>query len=86
MSWAIICHHLTYRNLKREVPVFDTVPLSHKAHEIVHLGVFWNSPLRPFINAILRVFMLWVMATVLTQMYSRFTNNSEAMVKMRSPD
>lgn len=50
-------HHLTYRNLKREIPVRDIVPLSKVAHSIIHWRVFWKSPLRPWINFLLRLLM-----------------------------
>lgn len=55
------CHHLTYKNMKNEVPIRDIVPLSKIAHSIIHWRIFWKSPLRPWANTILRVLMvLWV--------------------------
>jgi hypothetical protein len=54
-------HHLTYRNLKNEIPVRDIVPLSKIAHSIVHWSLFWKTPLRPLVNGILRFLMfLWI--------------------------
>jgi len=55
------CHHLTYRNLTKEVPLCDTVPLSKSAHQLIHLPLFWKTFLRPSVNWLLRLSMaLWV--------------------------
>ncbi len=54
-------HHLTYQNLENEIPIRDIVPLSKTAHSIVHWSVFWESPLRPWINFYLRLSMIfWI--------------------------
>lgn len=37
------CHHLTYRNLTREVPWRDCLPLSKFAHQLVHHPILWQS-------------------------------------------
>jgi len=37
------CHHLTYRNLTREIPWRDCLPLSKAAHRLVHHPVIWQS-------------------------------------------
>ncbi len=56
-------HHMTYRNFQKEIPLRDTVPLSKFAHWIIHWWIFWKTPLRPLINAILRLlFVLWAIA------------------------
>lgn len=36
-------HHLTYKNLGKELLWRDVLPLSKTAHGIVHWWVFWNS-------------------------------------------
>lgn len=54
-------HHLTYRNLKHEIAIRDCVPVSRFAHKILHIKIFWKSPLRKPINYILRLFMLMSM-------------------------
>lgn len=48
------CHHLTYRNMTKEKAFRDCVPLSITAHKLVHLRVFWKSPLRTPVNYLLR--------------------------------
>jgi hypothetical protein len=54
------CHHLTYKNLKNEIPIRDTVPLSKTAHSIIHWGIFWKTPLRLPINYLLRLLtIIW---------------------------
>jgi hypothetical protein len=55
------CHHLHYFNFKHEVPWVDIVPLSRLGHSIVHLGVFWHSPLRPVVGCLLRLLMFVTM-------------------------
>jgi hypothetical protein len=58
-------HHLTYRNLTKEIPIRDTVPLSKCAHWLVHLPIFWKSGLRPFVNWILRfLFLVWLVISI----------------------
>ena len=53
------CHHLTYRNMKQEIPVRDTVALSVTAHKIIHWRIFWkNKKVRPYINYLLRICMV----------------------------
>ena len=54
-------HHLTYRNLKHEIAIRDCVPVSKFAHKILHLKLFWKTPLRTPINYVLRMFMLMSM-------------------------
>lgn len=55
------CHHLTYRNLQKEIPVRDTVPLSVTAHQLIHLPLLWKTGARPFVNLVLRVlFIFWM--------------------------
>ncbi len=57
------CHHLTYRNFQKEIPLRDTVPLCKFAHRIIHWWIFWKTPLRPGINFLLRILMaFWVVA------------------------
>ncbi|WP_242063077.1 hypothetical protein [Nostoc sp. FACHB-145] len=51
-------HHLTYDNLKFELPVKDIVPLSKTAHSLVHWGIFWKTPLRVGVNWLLRLLMV----------------------------
>ena len=54
------CHHLSYRNMTREIPVRDTVALSATAHNIVHWKIFWkNKKVRPYINYVLRLCMIF---------------------------
>lgn len=54
-------HHLTYRNMKREMPIRDIIPLSRKAHSLVHTPLLWKSWLRPWINFLLRLLMVfWI--------------------------
>lgn len=48
-------HHLTYRNLENEWAIRDVVPLSPIAHKIVHLPLFWKTPLRAIVTFWLRV-------------------------------
>lgn len=49
-------HHMTYRNLGRELPVIDLVPLSHQAHKLVHNPLFWDTLLiRMVVNYLLRI-------------------------------
>lgn len=53
------CHHLTYRNMKSEIPIRDTVALSVTGHKIIHWRVFWkNKKVRPYINCFLRICMV----------------------------
>lgn len=60
------CHHMTYKNFKHERPLRDTVPLCKTAHSIIHWKVFWKSPLRPWINWMLRFLMVvWVLLGLL---------------------
>jgi hypothetical protein len=61
--WAQECHHLHYRNLGREVPVLDTVPLSWAAHQIIHFPLLWFPPVRAAINAWLRLMMVLLTIT-----------------------
>ena len=51
-------HHLTYRNMKSERPIRDTVPLSVMAHKLIHLRIFWKTGLRKYINYFLRFLMI----------------------------
>jgi hypothetical protein len=56
------CHHMIYRNFQKEMPLRDTVPLSKIAHSIIHWWIFWKTPLRPWVNAILRILLIfWVL-------------------------
>ncbi len=60
-------HHLTYCNLQAEKFIRDCVPLSKKAHEIIHHPVFWkNKSNRSFINGYLRFMasILWLFAAI----------------------
>mgnify|MGYP001794131465 FL=1 len=53
------CHHLTYRNMKQEIPVRDTVALSVTAHKIIHWRIFWKvKKVRPYVNYFLRFLMV----------------------------
>jgi hypothetical protein len=52
-------HHLTYRNFQKEIPLRDTVPLSKFAHGIIHWWIFWKTPLRTFVNAVLRSLLIF---------------------------
>lgn len=53
-------HHMTYRNMKSEMPIRDTVPLSVTAHKIIHWRIFWkNKKVRPYVNYFLRFCMVW---------------------------
>jgi hypothetical protein len=56
------CHHLTYKNLTREVPLRDIVPLSKTAHTIIHWHILWKiKQVRFIVNLILRALMIvWV--------------------------
>jgi len=52
-------HHMTYRNMKSEIPIRDTVALSVTAHKIVHWRIFWkNKKVRPYVNYFLRFCMV----------------------------
>ena len=52
-------HHLTYKNMKSEIPIRDTVPLSVTAHKIIHWRIFWkNKKVRLYINYFLRFCMV----------------------------
>lgn len=60
------CHHMTYRNFQKEIALRDTVPLSKFAHWIVHWWIFWKTPLRPWVNFLLRSllvfwFLVWLL-------------------------
>jgi len=44
------------------MPLRDTVPLSKLAHWIIHLWIFWKTPLRPWVNFWLRSLMIFWMA------------------------
>jgi hypothetical protein len=68
-------HHLYYDNLEREWLIRDCVPLSEKAHEIVHQDRFWNfkgnwhtpSKYRPYVSNYLRtIAVLLVALNILT--------------------
>jgi hypothetical protein len=61
--WAQECHHLHYRNLGREVPVVDTVPLSWAAHQIIHFPLLWFPPVRVAVNVWLRLMMVLLAIT-----------------------
>jgi hypothetical protein len=52
------CHHLTYRNMTKEKVFRDCVPLSITAHKLVHLKIFWKSPLRIPVNYLLRLLLI----------------------------
>ncbi len=52
---ATHCHHLSYNNLKGELPVRDVVPLSAVAHRFIHCWLLWKTPLRMITNWLLRV-------------------------------
>jgi hypothetical protein len=57
------CHHMTYKNFQKEMPLRDTVPLSKFAHWIVYWWIFWKTPLRPWVNFLLRLLMMfWAIA------------------------
>ncbi len=47
-------HHMTYRNLKKELLIRDVVPLSRFAHKLIHSKIFWKTGLRPWVNYYLR--------------------------------
>lgn len=52
-------HHLTYKNMKSEIPIRDTVPLSVTGHNIIHLNIFWrNKKNRVWVNYFLRFCMV----------------------------
>lgn len=53
-------HHLTYKNLGKEMFIRDIVPLSKVAHKLVHFDIFWKTPLRPLVNLYLRFICLIV--------------------------
>ena len=56
------CHHMTYRHFRKELPLRDTVPLSKNAHSIIHWPILWkNKSIRPWVNILLRLLMLWWM-------------------------
>ena len=60
-------HHLTYSNLQSEKFIRDCVPLSKKAHEIIHRPALWkNRRNRSLINGYLRFMAvgIWVFAVV----------------------
>jgi hypothetical protein len=55
-------HHLTYKNLKKELPIRDIIPVSKCAHDIIHRPILWKTPLRFLVNFLLRSLMiLWIM-------------------------
>ena len=62
-------HHMTYKNMKHELPIRDCVPLSKNAHAFIHQDRFWNlnndsqtpSPLKVWVNWGLRIMMLLAM-------------------------
>lgn len=70
-------HHLHYKNLGNELIIRDCVPLSPKAHKIIHYNIFWNldgnnktpSPIRPFLSFYLRLI------TILLLLLNRFNRN-----------
>ena len=51
---ATHCHHLSYNNLKAELPVRDIVPLSAAAHKFIHNRLLWETPIRALVNWLLR--------------------------------
>ncbi len=54
-------HHLTYRNLTRELLIRDCVPLSREAHRLIHCHLLWQTGLRQPTNWILRgLCLLWL--------------------------
>lgn len=56
-------HHMTYKNFQKERVLRDTVPLSKIAHWVIHLWLLWKTPLRPWVNVVLRMFLLfWAIA------------------------
>lgn len=60
-------HHLTYSNLQSEKFIRDCVPLSKKAHEIIHHPKLWeNRKHRLFVNGYLRIMgiIVWLFAVV----------------------
>lgn len=73
---ATCSHHVYYGNMGREWLVRDCVPLSQKAHAIVHQNKYWNaggnpktpSKLRPYISNYLRAIavVLVILNPVLT--------------------
>jgi hypothetical protein len=66
------CHHMTYKNFQKEMPLRDTVPLSKTAHWIVHWWIFWKTPLRPLVNLFLRILLiLWTLIWVAIPTKSR---------------
>ncbi len=66
------CHHLHYFNFKHEMPWVDIVPLSRLGHSIAHLGVFWNSPLRPVMGCLLRISMFVIMVLMAIKQLIKF--------------
>ncbi|MDF5716184.1 MAG: hypothetical protein PUP93_20420 [Rhizonema sp. NSF051] len=54
---------MTYKNLKHEFPLRDTVGLCVTAHQIVHLEIFWKTPLKKVVNWYLRVAMVVIVPT-----------------------
>jgi hypothetical protein len=70
-------HHLTYRNLQKEFPLRDTVPLSKFAHWITHWWIFWKTPLRPLVNTALRLLLIfwaifWLTWSIFSQVLKVF--------------
>lgn len=54
---------MTYKNFQKERALRDTLPLSKIAHWIIHLWLFWKTPLRPWVNAVLRFLLIfWAIA------------------------
>jgi hypothetical protein len=51
-------HHLTYKRLGREHLIIDCIPLSKFAHWIIHIKLFWKTPLRKLFNLYLRLICL----------------------------
>lgn len=73
-------HHLTYRNMKREMPVRDIIPLSKKAHSLVHIPLLWKSPLRPWINFLLRLLMIFWIVVYFGDNYGRARKNKNKKI------
>lgn len=65
-------HHMTYTNLKHEIPIRDIVPVSKFAHWIIHWPILWDlRPIRALVNCYLRFNFIWLSLLIFTIRVSR---------------
>lgn len=93
-------HHLTYKNLKSEIYIRDTVPLSRCAHDLIHDSalslLIWQgpgkkgtAPLRVSFNYLLRLLAialtLWTIAESIVRILIALVRITTGKKKVRKP-